>query len=998
MKTSFQNIFPQLKNSPWITFNDLNTVNKDNKLTLNRLLRIPESMRAESEQEQIKILNALQSLQECSFNEANTPKHFYEVFSRCETIVSTARMELWSNYLDNINLFSNEAHALAIAYAMGIMHCNPVQFAGYLHHLLSQQNIQVEDIIQSGLCHVFAQHNEPSEIESCYKLLSDFPSADAKKTKQFIQRLDEINSNGLNESRAIYSHRALSGKENIQAKAIQIKYPTHFGYTNEKLHFYCNHFGLDFLVRVLLDKKDSVQLKKYVQHMDNEQLTALYAYPLAGESKAGFYSALQRHLTPAQKDSLFRCMDKWIFCASLSESELHNLSDGQLQALLQTPIQKNNAVAACTILFGYKKIKEASSVYQVLFDCFFESPGLLSEDFRLPNSPELVKWCKDKTQEMNQNLNQLLDKYTEFTQDAYDKLSDAFQSSHPQRNLLTRLSPIDLLFPKGNYEFYATLLYGFYKKNQLDLKKIVDSIHQFVPHDTETAEEICNAKKRTLYEALIYIRDEAFQKVVIDNLRPLDWEYSIADQTLSELALAQGNISFFELYAKENEEEVLACFEGLKDTIGEQFFEVLMDQPDLVRYYFSLYTEEARSAVFKEKSSAGNTLLHRTSQNPDSLNILLDLLPEAERLAAVEEKNAAGDTVLHKASWNPESLNIILRLYPENERLAEVKKRNAAGDTLLHRTSWSTESLNIILGLYPENERLAAVQEINSDGDTVLHSVSESPESLNIILRLFPEASRLAAVQRKNNSGNTVFHVAAENLESLRILLKLLPEASRLAVVIAENSIGNTLLHEVSRKSKSLKILLKLLPQAARPVAVKEKNTAGDTVLHTAAVNHKSLKLILELYPANERLAAVIEKNASGDTVLDKALHNPESLKTILKLLPEKEKHDLGENINRMMEAFQNTHINGVVKLLSEYIRGSSVTVSAGFFSGARNFNYVTQVKNLLNDIQTQKIKDINDVIMIFDNIIFPNIPDELAAIIQQIKHHYSTYPPLTMS
>jgi len=57
-------------------------------------------------------------------------------------------MQIWSNYLDNAKLFSNEQHALAIAYAMGIMRCNPVQFAGYLQHLLNQQDIQVEDIIQ----------------------------------------------------------------------------------------------------------------------------------------------------------------------------------------------------------------------------------------------------------------------------------------------------------------------------------------------------------------------------------------------------------------------------------------------------------------------------------------------------------------------------------------------------------------------------------------------------------------------------------------------------------------------------------------------------------------------------------------------------------------------------------------------------------------------------------------------------------------------------------
>jgi len=186
MRTSIQSIFPQLKDSPWITSNDLNKINAESDSVLKRLLRIPQSKRTPKDQAQINILDALLLLQNSSFKEVNTPQNFYEVFSGCEKIKSKVRMELWSSYLDNINLFSNETHALAIAYAMGVMHCNPVQFAGYLHHLLNQQNIQIEDIIQSGLCHSFAQLNGASEIESCYQLLSDFPSADAEKKRNLL--------------------------------------------------------------------------------------------------------------------------------------------------------------------------------------------------------------------------------------------------------------------------------------------------------------------------------------------------------------------------------------------------------------------------------------------------------------------------------------------------------------------------------------------------------------------------------------------------------------------------------------------------------------------------------------------------------------------------------------------------------------------------------------------------------------------------------------------
>jgi len=324
--------------------------------------------------------------------------------------------------------------------------------------------------------------------------LSDFPSADAEKTKKFIERLDKISSNYSDEGRAIYPNRTLSGKENKQAQEIQINDSKQFEYTSEKLELYCNHFGLDFLVKVLLENKDSVQLKEYVQSMDNEQLTALYAHPLAEEDKAGFYSALQCYLTPDQKDNLFHCMDKWIFCASLSARELQHLSNEQFQDLLQTPIQNSNALAAYSILF----IKQApSSVYLALFDCFFESPELFPGDFinkKLHNNHELTPWCKNKAKKINQDLYQILNQYNELTLQAYDQLRDAFQISYPQRNLLTRLSPTNLPFLKGNYEFYATILYGFYQKNQLDIRKTVDNIHLFVPHyEEETEKDICNA-------------------------------------------------------------------------------------------------------------------------------------------------------------------------------------------------------------------------------------------------------------------------------------------------------------------------------------------------------------------------------------------------------------------------------------------------------------------------------------------------------------------------
>jgi len=89
------------------------------------------------------------------------------------------------------------------------------------------------------------------------------------------------------------------------------------------------------------------------------------------------------------------------------------------------------------------------------------------------------------------------------TQEAYDELSNAFRTSYPQRSLLNRISPIDLPLPKVNYEFYAMILHGLFQKNPLSIEKTVDSIHQFVPHANDTAEEIGTAKKRTLYEALV---------------------------------------------------------------------------------------------------------------------------------------------------------------------------------------------------------------------------------------------------------------------------------------------------------------------------------------------------------------------------------------------------------------------------------------------------------------------------------------------------------------
>jgi ankyrin repeat protein len=444
-----------------------------------------------------------------------------------------------------------------------------------------------------------------------------------------------------------------------------------------------------------------------------------------------------------------------------------------------------------------------------------------------------------------------------------------------------------------------------------------------------------------------------------------------------------------------------------KDSYGNTVLHVVANNPESLKAIFELLPAQDPLTAVKEKDRYGHTVLRLATHNPESLKIVLAQYPEQDRLAAVKEKDRYGHTVLRLATYNPESLKIVLAQYPEQDRLAAVKEKDQLDKTILHLAARNPESLKTVLDIYPEQDRLAAVEEKDKFGNTVLHLATRNPESLKTVLAIYPVRGRLAAVKKKDSDGKSVLEWAFAHPESLKAIFELLSEQDHLTAVKENEGYGLTVLHLMTHKPESLKAIFGLLSEQNRLNAVKEKDMFGNAVLHYAADNPESLKAIFELLSEQNRLTAVKEKNSYGRTVLHLAANNPESLKTILEFLPKQDRltavKEKVSNGYTVLETAKNgrSSLQGVLQLLpfptsyhrlkekslcsllqardllNDYTKHNSAV--SRFFHGHWNRNHVKEVSVIVNNIDSKKILNVEDLMSELNKIKLKNTLGSLA-------------------